>query len=236
MGLFDKLKSKSKKEVSLPAPALKPAVPEDLPEFPVDISAYSPLSTTDVKSQFPKQSDLFKEPLKNQSKEDIFRQKLKKSFEEESEEYDETYEDSRFDQKLPRQDDERIIRDVINPFPKKPFVFEKPYLFEVESEPVTLKDIEEEEFGGRIAPVEKSVRFSLHETLRKPLFIRTDRYKQVKKYIDSSRNSAKILEESVLRLENLKLNADSEYELFHKKIEDIQRKLIYTDRTIFKEW
>ena len=38
MGLFDAFKSKSKKEMSLPPPALKQVIPEDLPEFPVGVS------------------------------------------------------------------------------------------------------------------------------------------------------------------------------------------------------
>jgi hypothetical protein len=217
MGLFDKFKAKPKKEdiMPLPQPVLKPVVPEDLPEFPVDNTfnqTKQDVPTLNTSRPVPKPVNLFEEP------EDDFYKSLNSQ------------------KNLPRQEEDMLIKDFVSPFPSKPFVLEKPYLFEVETKPVTLKDLEPEDEYEKISPVEKPYHFDMHETVRKPLFIRTDRYKQTKRNIDLTRNSIKNTEESIFRMENLKSNQDSEFELFHRKIEDVQRKLIYTDRTIFKEW
>lgn len=70
--------------------------------------------------------------------------------------------------------------------------------------------------------------------LKEPLFVEVSMYKAM---LDEATQSANILkddEEICLRLDDFEMDFDKEYAKFQKSLEDIQRKLIFCDKTLFK--
>ncbi|MFH0875580.1 MAG: hypothetical protein V1859_06585 [archaeon] len=105
-----------------------------------------------------------------------------------------------------------------------------------EISPLELERLEEKYLDRRprISDVEHDYKYSRHEKLTKPLFVRTDDYKQILNNFIDIKDVLSESEETIYRMENLKKNSDVEYVEFKKAIEEIQRKLIYVDKTIFE--
>lgn len=142
---------------------------------------------------------------------------------------------------LPRFEKDYNMNNTIKDFvstaqPSKPFsrfpnepdlpAFEDPWEEPFKSRPL---------FRGDIKSVDRPAHFNLHETTRKPLFIKTNQYKDAKMSASGMKNTLNEVGEITYRMDNLKEEQDSQFELFHKKVEDVQRKLIYIDRTIFEK-
>ncbi|MBD3203324.1 hypothetical protein GF327_03460 [Candidatus Woesearchaeota archaeon] len=106
-----------------------------------------------------------------------------------------------------------------------------------EISPLELERLEEKYLHKRprLADMEEPYSYDRHKKLRKPLFIRTDDFRQVLDYFIDIKDLLNESEEIVYRTENLKKNMDFEYKSFKDSIEDMQRKLIYIDKTLFEE-
>ncbi len=91
-------------------------------------------------------------------------------------------------------------------------------------EDLPLLDVEERE------EIYKNYR---HKHINKPLFIRTDEYKEVLETVNNFKNYLSNSLEMLSSLETLKRNTDMEHKTYKESLEDIQRKLIYVDKTLF---
>jgi len=224
MGFLNLFKQKKEVRAKPPIPSIKPIPPtqtfpqhQNIPKYnmppkPLDLTPGSKPLVTEPKNvpgdlpSFPVDTDKIKEPIKTEERE------------------------------LPRFEKDSTVKDfVTSSEPSKPFLHKIPQEFEplpsFEEEPFETKPL----FRGEIKSVDKPVHFGLHEEVRKPLYIRTDQFRNTKSSVGSLKNKLKEADEILYRMDNLKEEQDSQFELFHKKIEDIQRKLIYVDKTIFEK-
>jgi hypothetical protein len=105
-----------------------------------------------------------------------------------------------------------------------------------EISPIELERLEEKYLDRRpkISDMEQPYSYDHHQKMQKPLFVRTDYYRQILNNFIDIKDTLGESEEIIYRLENLKKNADVEYSEFKRGIEEIQRKLIYVDKTLFE--
>ncbi len=105
-----------------------------------------------------------------------------------------------------------------------------------EISPLELERLEEKYLGEppKIRAVDPEEKYDRHANLKRPLFVRTDNYRQMLNAFIDIKDDLKQNEEIIYRLENLKKNADVEYNEYKKAVEDIQRKLIYIDKSVFE--
>ena len=105
-----------------------------------------------------------------------------------------------------------------------------------EISPLELEQLEEKYLNKhpRMSDMEEPYSYDRHKKIIQPLFVRTDSYRQILDNFIDIKNQLKESTEIVFRLENLKKNMDTEYSIFKMALEDVQRKLIYVDRTIFE--
>jgi len=137
---------------------------------------------------------------------------------------------------LPRFEKDSVVKDFVSSQPSKPFLHKMPKEFE------PLPPFEKEEsfetkplFRREVKSMDRPIHFKLHEEVRKPLFIKTDQFRDAKKSVGIMKSKLNEADEITYRMDNLKEDQDSQLELFHKKIEDVQRKLVYIDKTIFEK-
>jgi hypothetical protein len=105
-----------------------------------------------------------------------------------------------------------------------------------EISPLELERLEEKYLYQRpkIKDAEKPYHYDKHEHIKKPLFVRTDDYRHILNNFIDIKEQLNESEEIIYRLENLKKNNDEEYSAYKNTIEDIQRKLIYVDKTLYE--
>ena len=72
-----------------------------------------------------------------------------------------------------------------------------------------------------------------HEA-RKQAFVRADRFKAVLDNISMIRSDLRKSEEALLKLEQMKGAKDRSYDKFKSSLDDLQKKLIFIDKTLFK--
>jgi len=68
----------------------------------------------------------------------------------------------------------------------------------------------------------------------KTIYVRIDRFKATLGNINVIRNDLRKSEEALAKLENLKASKDRAFERAKSSLEDLQRKLIFIDKTLFK--
>ena len=68
----------------------------------------------------------------------------------------------------------------------------------------------------------------------KSLFMRIDHFKLTLGNINIVRNDLKKAEDSLTKLENMKYSTDKSFEKIRSSFEDLQKKIVYMDRTLFK--
>ncbi len=142
---------------------------------------------------------------------------------------------------LPRLESEKSFKNFVSSDPSKPFFPE----FEEEDsselpKPTPLRKIEKDLKSSRLfeektKPIDKKAHFELHNEIRRPLFIRTDQYKDVRENTIELKKNLEEIDETYYRIDNLMQEQESEFNIFKKSLEDIQRKLIYVDKTIFEK-
>ncbi len=68
---------------------------------------------------------------------------------------------------------------------------------------------------------------------KKAIYVKADKYKLMLGEIRLSKSKLTAAEEGIERLAELKLVKDKEFEKWRESLEDIQRKLIFIDKTLF---
>ena len=74
-----------------------------------------------------------------------------------------------------------------------------------------------------------------HINYQKPIFVEVEDYRRVLDYIQEIKNDIKTSENVTARLEEVRAAKDKEFDKWHHALEDIQRKLLYVDKTLFEE-
>jgi len=246
MGFLDLFKQKKDNKNLNPLPSLKPIDDsnKDTPDMSLDsfpnkqdynYPKSKPLElTSESKSQYSEQKNTYNPQNSGSIPKEL------PSFPEEKR----MSEEKIGEKNLPRFENDNTIKDFVsNAQPSKPFVnkpnFEPKHNFESN---FGLPSFESEDsfesrplYKGEIESMDKPMHFKLHEGVRKPLFIKTDQYKDAKKSALAMKNKFAEVEDITYRMDNLKEDQDSQYSLFKKKIEDIQRKLIFIDKTMFEK-
>ena len=69
---------------------------------------------------------------------------------------------------------------------------------------------------------------------RKEVYVRVDRFKAVLDSISMIRSSARKSDESLIRLESIKNSKDRAFDRVKSSLADLQKKLIFIDKTLFK--
>jgi len=72
-----------------------------------------------------------------------------------------------------------------------------------------------------------------HLILKKPIFVDLDLFKVMLDEIGLVKKNLKEMDDIVTRLDDFRNDKDKEFDKWKKAVEDIQRKLIYADRTLF---
>jgi len=73
------------------------------------------------------------------------------------------------------------------------------------------------------------------EEITGPLFIKQDSYNAIAEGISIIKNKLKESEDLVLNLNSIKNNRDKEFEKWRTSLENIQRKLLYVDKTLYEQ-
>jgi hypothetical protein len=68
----------------------------------------------------------------------------------------------------------------------------------------------------------------------KPIYVLMSQYKQIIADVNEARNILKTAEENALNLNNIKNKADKEFLTWRNQMEDVQRKIIFIDKTLFE--
>ena len=74
-----------------------------------------------------------------------------------------------------------------------------------------------------------------HKSYDKPIFVEVNDYKQILDYINEIKNNIKKSDNILTTLQDIKSAKEKEFEKWHNVLEDIQRKLIYIDNTLFEQ-
>ncbi len=69
--------------------------------------------------------------------------------------------------------------------------------------------------------------------LKKPIFVYLDSYKEIMKEVNQINNTLKEGDDSLKRVSEFKEDEDEEFKRWESQIKDIQKKLIYADKTLF---
>ncbi|MBN2422691.1 hypothetical protein JXB41_05660 [Candidatus Woesearchaeota archaeon] len=139
-----------------------------------------------------------------------------------------------FPVKLPLRQSLRLpIHEIEHPDIKVPV---PPPNLRSEISPLELEKLEEKYLHKHppMSDMEAPYDYDKHKKIKKPLFVRTDNYRQILNNFIDIKDILTESEEIIYRLENLKKNADLEYSEHKRTIEDIQRKLIYIDKSLFE--
>lgn len=70
-------------------------------------------------------------------------------------------------------------------------------------------------------------------SLKKPIFVPIDLFRNISDEISSTQNIVKENGDTIARIEDFKEDEDKEYNKWEIQIKDIQKKLIYVDKTLF---
>ncbi|PLW79720.1 hypothetical protein C0585_06350 [Candidatus Woesearchaeota archaeon] len=97
-----------------------------------------------------------------------------------------------------------------------------------------LEKVEEEFLRTRIPSLDEYKYEKKTVDFHKPIFIKVKNYEITLKNIIDIKTSVKEFGEIFFRLENLYDSQNTKFKNFHNMIEDMQRKLIYVDNTIFE--
>lgn len=98
-----------------------------------------------------------------------------------------------------------------------------------EAAPSTIEDVEKD----AVRSVEESLEERESLELKKPLFIEARLYKGIIDDIGVLKTALKDNADKLTKISNLKDDREKNYSFWHKQIEDIQRKLIYADDSLF---
>jgi len=83
--------------------------------------------------------------------------------------------------------------------------------------------------GGDISP-----RIKRHK-VQGPLFVKVDDYRRIMADLDLILNDLKESNNLIVRLNSIKNGLDTQFDRWHSEMEDLQRKLVFIDKTLFEE-
>lgn len=122
-------------------------------------------------------------------------------------------------------------------FPEIPeFKEEKPKIHEIPSappEPIKPKaeKIEEKVFKEEKAEITKA---ELHEEVTKPTFVRMESFQSIISELNLIKSIAKESEDAIARVDDFAGDQEKEFNKWQTQLNDIQKKLIFVDKTTFK--
>ena len=67
-----------------------------------------------------------------------------------------------------------------------------------------------------------------------PVFVRIDEYKDVLEIMNMIRNKIEAAKETLAKINELKNEEDAELELWHTGLEEVERKVVFVDKTLFE--
>jgi len=119
---------------------------------------------------------------------------------------------------------EKEVKAIKEAVEKKPRAKEK-----VLAPPEKILDIEE----AAVAAQRRLLGRREHLELTKPLFVDVDVFRNIVDEIALVQNTLKEAKDSLTRLDEFKEDEDKEYKRWLNDIQDVQKKLIYVDKTLF---
>jgi hypothetical protein len=73
-----------------------------------------------------------------------------------------------------------------------------------------------------------------HKEVQGPIYLRVDRYRRILDGSNTIRNDLKASSKSIAKLDEIDANRDKVFEKWHNVMMDLQKKLIFIDKTLFK--
>ena len=67
-----------------------------------------------------------------------------------------------------------------------------------------------------------------------PVYVRIDEYKDVLDIMNMIRNKIESAKETLAKINELKNEEDAELELWHTGLEEVERKVVFVDKTLFE--
>lgn len=67
-----------------------------------------------------------------------------------------------------------------------------------------------------------------------PVYVRIEEYKDVLDIMNMIRNKIEDAKETLAKINELKNEEDAELELWHTGLEEVERKIIFVDKTLFE--
>lgn len=126
------------------------------------------------------------------------------------------------------------------PFTRKPGPLFEEQKFE-EEKPTT--EVELENARPKITPYERFERSAVreeravleHKEAEGPIYIRVDKFKNILAGTRTIRNNLKIANQSIEKLNEIDVNSEKVLEKWHNAMTDLQKKLIFIDKMLFKK-
>ena len=101
-----------------------------------------------------------------------------------------------------------------------------------EMEPEHRRASPYERFSGAAVREERSV--LEHKDAKGPIFMRVDKFRNVLRNISEIRGSLKVSNEILSKLNEIDANAEKDFEKWKNVMTDLQKKLVFVDKTLFK--
>jgi len=128
----------------------------------------------------------------------------------------------------------------IPPLSKPLFGMPKPRLFGVQKPKVEMPEVPR--IKPEIMPYERLERAAVreersvlrHEKAEGPIYIRAERFRDILTGTMTIKNSLKTASQSIVKLNEIDINRDKVFEKWHNVLMDLQKKLIFIDKTLFK--
>ena len=114
--------------------------------------------------------------------------------------------------------------------PQEPMPQIKEDLPEMKPEPRRASTYER--FSG--GAVREERRVLEHKDAKGPIFMRVDKFRDVLKNISGMRSSLKVSNDILLKLNEIDANAEKDFEKWKSVMIDMQKKLVFVDKTLFK--
>lgn len=126
--------------------------------------------------------------------------------------------------------------------PQLPEVEEKIEMPVVRTKPSVMPEIKKPKLTDpididkkEIQAIKESKAVLEHEPVPlKPIYIKIEKFKEIKKSSGIIKNDIKNNEDILAKLHDIKSEKDKEFDKWSKTLDDIQKRLIYVDKTLFK--
>jgi len=113
---------------------------------------------------------------------------------------------------------------------------------EVKTEEPKVEEVVSTERETKVTPLERRAVSKTKEqlavreglVLTKPIFVMAENFMEMVREISSANSVLRKSNDELKRLDELKTDKDKEFEKWKRSLEDIQRKLIFVDKTLFE--